>query len=251
MTRIAVPYFLNRATPDVDLVLPVDVTLHADLDDEPGWAPLLPLYDVVANAVAESVAADGWAAVISADCTTSLGTVAGLQRAGLDPAIVWYDAHGDVQTMETTTSGFLGGMPLRILVGYRPELAATALGLRAVAEERVVLVDARDLDPPEVEFLRDSPLRHLPVASVTPATLPEGPLYLHVDLDVVDPTELPEVRYPAPGGPSLAVVVESVRSVLATGQVVGVGFACTWRAGTVVSDHARALLTTILDGWVR
>ena len=73
--------------------------------------------------------------------------MAGLQRAGLDPAVVWFDGHGDVQSLETTTSGYLGGLPLRILVGYRPELIADALGLRPVPEERAVLVDARDLDP--------------------------------------------------------------------------------------------------------
>ena len=66
--------------------------------------------------------------VVSGDCTTSLGIVAGLQRAGLDPGIVWFDAHGDVQTPETTASGYLGGMPLRLLAGYRPELIAAAWG---------------------------------------------------------------------------------------------------------------------------
>jgi arginase family enzyme len=59
----------------------------------------------------------------------------------------WFDAHGDVQTLETTASGYLGGLPLRLLVGYRPELIATGLGLRPVPEHQVLLVGARDLDP--------------------------------------------------------------------------------------------------------
>jgi arginase len=183
------------------------------------------------------------------DCTVALGVVAGLQRAGHDPGIVWFDAHGDVQTMETTTSGFLGGMPLRLLVGYRPELAATALGLRPVAEDRVVLVDARDLDPPEVSFLAHSPMRRLALAELTPDVLPDGPLFVHLDLDVVDPTELPAVRYPAPGGPSLAAVVESATMLFRTGRVVGVCVACTWSPGTVLSDQVRVLLESALAGW--
>jgi len=188
---------------------------------------------------------------MSGDCTVALGTVAGLQRAGLDPGVVWFDAHGDVQTMETTTSGFLGGMPLRILVGYRPELVAVPLGLRAIVEERVVLVDARDLDPPEQEYLRQSRIRRLALEELSPDALPVGPLYVHLDLDVVDPTELPDVRYPAPGGPSLAAVVEAVRMIVRTGQVVGVGIACTWSPGTVLADHVRVLLESVLSGWER
>ena len=58
--------------------------------------------------------------IVSGDCTTSLGPVAGLQRAGLDVGIVWLDAHSDVQTLET--SGYLGGLPRRLL--HRPVITA-------------------------------------------------------------------------------------------------------------------------------
>jgi arginase len=249
VTRIGVPYFLAHYQPDVDFVVPLDVVVRAELVDGTGWSPMLPLYESVAVAVSDVAAGEGRPTVISGDCTVALGTVAGLQRAGLDPGVVWFDAHGDVQTMETTSSGFLGGMPLRILVGYRPELVAIPLGLRAITEERVVLVDARDLDPPEKEYLRQSRMRCLGLEDLSPDALPAGPLYVHLDLDVVDPTELPDVRYPAPGGPSLAAVVESVTMLLRTGQVVGVGIACTWPPGTDLSDHVRVLLESVLSGW--
>ena len=239
------PYFLTRYQPDVDLVVQLDDMVRPSLLDEPGWAPLLPLYESVASVVA-SVRRP---VVMCGDCTVALGVVAGLQRAGHDPAIVWFDAHGDVQTMETTTSGFLGGMPLRLLVGYRPELAATSLGLRPVAENRVVLVDARDLDPPEVSFLAESPMRHVALEDLSPSVLPDGPLFVHLDLDIVDPTELPRVRYPAPGGPSLAAVMEAATMLFRTGRVVGVCVACTWSPGTVLSDHVKALLKSALSEW--
>jgi arginase len=213
--------------------------------DEPGWSPLLPLYSSVADAVASSPRP----VVMCGDCTVALGVVAGLQRAGLDPGIVWFDAHGDVQTMETTASGFLGGMPLRLLVGYRPELASRALGLRPIAEDRVVLVDARDLDPPEVAFLAQSRMRHVSLPELSPDILPDGPLFVHLDLDIVDPTELPAVRYPAPGGPSFAAVMESARMLFRTGRVVGVCVACTWSPGTLLSDHVKALLQSSLAEW--
>jgi arginase len=249
VTRVGVPYFLTHYQPDVDLVVSLDVVVRAELLNETGWSPIIPLYESVAVAVSDVLAGGGRPTVLSGDCTVALGTVAGLQRAGLDPGVVWFDAHGDVQTMETTTSGFLGGMPLRILVGYRPELVAGPLGLRAIAEERVVLVDARDLDPPEKEYLRQSRMRRLALEDLSPDVLPAGPLYVHLDLDVVDPTVLPDVRYPAPGGPSLAAVVESVHMLVQTGQVVGIGMACTWSPGTVISDHVRILLESVLTGW--
>jgi len=245
VSRIGVPYFLTQHQPDVDYVIPFDVEVRADLADESGWSPLLPLYEAVAEAVAADVAAGECPAVITGDCTVALGTVAGLQRGGLDPGIVWFDAHGDVQTMETTHSGFLGGMPLRVLVGYRPELIAASLGLRAIPEERVVLVDARDLDPPEQEYLSQARMRRVALEELS-QTLPEGPLYVHLDLDIVDPTELPDVRYPAPGGPSLAAVVESMHMLFGTGRVVGVGIACTWSEDTVLSEEVRAGLASIL-----
>lgn len=81
--------------------------------------------------------------------------------------IVWFDAHGDVQTLETTASGYLGGLPPRLLAGYRPELIADRLGLRPVAENRILLAGARDLDPPEVTYLAAAQIRRCEVTDLT------------------------------------------------------------------------------------
>jgi arginase len=185
--------------------------------------------------------------VVSGDCTTTLGVVAGLQHAGVDPAIVWFDAHGDLQTPETTASGYVGGMPLRILVGYRPELVAQRLRLRAIPESHAVLVDARDLDPPEAEYLAAADIRRADVDGLTTGALPEGPLVLHLDLDVVDPDELPGLRFPAPGGPAVADVLTAARRVLDTGRVAALSVGCTWHPG-VPQDPAgvRARLLSAL-----
>src|SRR4030095_14967357 len=87
--------------------------------------------------------------------------------------------------------------------GYRPGRIVDTLGLRAVAEDRVVLSDARDLDRAEAEYLGGAAVRVVPVGSVA-SVLPDGPLYVHVDLDVVDAEALPGLRFPAGGGPDLA-----------------------------------------------
>jgi arginase len=187
--------------------------------------------------------------VFSGDCTTSFGVVAGLQRAGTDPAIVWFDAHGDVQTLETTTSGYLGGMPLRILAGYRPELIADRLRLRPVPESRILLVDARDLDPPEITYLEQSAIQRCQVADVAAGSLPDGPIYLHVDLDVIDPADLPGLLYPAPGGPRLPEVAAALHRIVGTGQVAAIGLACTWHPGRRAADPLRAPVDELLARW--
>jgi arginase len=122
-------------------------------------------------------------------------------------------------------------MSLRFLVGYRPELIAVQLGLRPVPERRVLLVGARDLDPPEAAYLAGARIRRAEVADLGPAVLPDGPLYVHLDADVVDPADLPGLRYPAPGGPGSAEVTAALAMLLATGRVAAVGIACSWHPG--------------------
>ena len=153
MTIIAVPYHLDEYLPDLDLPLEPDEVVTAQFPPGDPWERLAVLYDAVAGAVAADAGFGGCPIVMSGDCNTSAGIMAGLQRAGADPAIVWFDAHGDVQTLETTSSGYLGGLALRLLTAYRPELITARLGLRPVPEDRIVLAGARDLDPPEMAYL--------------------------------------------------------------------------------------------------
>jgi len=154
-----------------------------------------------------------------------------------------------VQTLETTSSGYLGGMPLRMLVGYRPELLAAPLGLHPVGEERVLLVDARDLDPPEVAYLERAAIRRCEVAELSAGGLPGGPLYLHLDVDVVNPDELPGLRFPAAGGPGWSPVAEALGRVVGTGRVVALGVGCTWRPGHDAAERARPHLESVLAAW--
>ncbi len=234
MTTILVPYHLDEHLTGHSFPLVADRVVTADLPpavDGRRWEALARLFDRTADEVASVVRAGDRPTVVSGDCLTALGTVAGLQRAGVRPAVVWFDAHGDVQSPETSTSGYPGGMVVRFLVGHRPELIGAALGLRPVDEATVTLVDARDLDPPESEYLRTARISRLAVADVTADRLPAGPLYLHLDADVIDPADLPGLMFPVPGGESVSTVMSALRRVVATGRVAAIGVACTWGAG--------------------
>jgi arginase len=244
---IAVPYHLDEYAPDLDLPLAAQqAVVVASLPAGDIWGRLSALYGHVADEVAAAVRVGSCPLVVAGDCTTSLGVMAGLQRAGVDAAVVWLDAHGDVQTVETTTSGYVGGMPLRLLVGYRPRLICEGLGLRAVPEERVMLVGARDLDPPEVEFLASSPIIQSDVADFQVHDAPGGPLYVHLDVDIFDPSYLPGLRFPVPDGPTRDNVVKTVRALLDTGRVAAMGVACTWYPGYEAGQRANAALQQIL-----
>jgi arginase len=231
VTVIAVPFHLDDHLPDLELPLAADRTIAPDLPPGPPWERMAVLYEEVAGAVAAEARGGRVPVVLSGDCTTSLGVVAGLQRAGRDPRVVWFDGHGDVQTPETTSSGYLGGFPVRQLVGGSDRTVPEQLGLRPVPEEDVVLVDARDLDPPEAEYLGRSAIRRVPVEELG-AVIPPSPVYLHVDVDVTNPDDLPGLLFPAAGGPGLAAVIAAVRAIVAAGGVAAVGLACTYRPGS-------------------
>jgi arginase len=233
MTVIWVPYHLDEHLPDLDLLLRPDAVITPELPElgtGGEWERLAALYRPVAAAVAGAVTGGSGPVVASGDCLTALGTVAGLQQAGVRPGIVWFDAHGDVQTPETTATGYLAGMALRLLAGYRPALIAARLGLQPVPEDRITLVGARDLDPPEISYLAGAPIRRADVTADLTGP-PDVPWYVHVDLDVLDPAAVPGLRYPAPGGPSAEQLADALGALMASGRVAAVGIACSWYPG--------------------
>ncbi|SNY55463.1 arginase family protein [Paractinoplanes atraurantiacus] len=244
MSVIGVPYHLDEYLPDLDFALRPGAIVTAEPVGDDMWARLVPLYSAVAAGVAEAAPAPS--VVVTGDCLTALGIVAGLQRSGADPGIVWFDAHGDVQTPDTTTSGYPAGMSLRLLTRHRPELIADRLGLRAVPERRMVLAGSRDLDPPEVAYLGDAEIRQCAVADLDAAELPDGPLYVHLDMDVIRPADVPGLRFPAPGGPSAAEVAGALRLLMGTGRVAAVCLACTWAPGHGAAEAIGPLLADAL-----
>lgn len=235
MTVIAVPFFIGA--PVAGSETPPAEILAIELPPGSPQERMGALYLELAGRVADRVATGRVPLVYAGDCLAAIGVLAGLQRAGLDAALVWFDAHGDFHTWETTRSGFLGGMPLAMIVGRGEQTIVAAAGLRPLAERRVALIGARDLDPGEDDAVAGSGMSVLEVGDVVDWTPPDGPLHVHVDLDVIDPAEMPAHRYPAPGGPSLAEVRAAVERLMATGRVAAVSFS-TWDPRLPGADRA-------------
>lgn len=184
----------------------------------------------VCSAVATKVRAardDGrFPIVLGGNCLTAAGAVGG---EGAD-SIVWFDQHGDINTPETSSFGFLDGMSLSSVLGlcWRPMTAAIP-GFQAIDPARCVLVDARDLDPGEKLLLEQLPVRHVSCGEAVEranALIASGATrtHLHLDLDVHDPSVLQANKYATRGGPSPDQVRSAVggiaRSIPITGMTI-------------------------------
>lgn len=234
MGVIAVPYFMGSAMPGLVTPQPC-LELSPALPDGSPQQRMAVLY----RHLADRVAAETSPVVYAGDCISAIGVLAGLQRAGIDPTLIWFDAHADFHTWQTTGSGFLGGMPLAMIVGRGEQTIVDGAGLVPLDERRVVLVGARDLDPGEDEAVAGSAMTVLSVAEAVRWDPPPGALHVHVDLDVVDPREMPAHNYPAPGGPSLRDVQAALAHLATTGRVAAVSFS-TWNPALPGADRAAA-----------
>jgi arginase len=177
----------------------------------------------ISATVREAREAGRFPLILAGNCNTAVGTVAGLDYAD-SIGVFWFDAHGDFNTPETTLSGVLDGMALAMLTGrcWR-ELCHAVMGFGPVREDATCLVGARDLDPLEAEALHDSELwkvdaaealQRLPIVAKEVAARAAA-AYLHVDLDVLDPTVGRVNRYSAPGGLTADTLIASIGAVTA------------------------------------
>ncbi|HEY6788453.1 MAG TPA: arginase family protein [Trebonia sp.] len=242
---IVAPWHLDEHIPAFPIPAGVTETIRPALPAGPAPGRMMLLHQAVADAVARAARP----LLLSGDCPSALGAVAGLQRRYRDLAVVWLDAHGDFNTPAITTSGYLGGMALAMLTGRVPELCGDALRLRPVADTGVVLADARDLDPAERDALAASQVRHVPAdpAAITSALggLGRTPVYLHLDVDVIDSAQLPGLRFPSGPGPSVTQIEECLAAVRATADVAGACIACAWLPDRVSDQATRETITRL------
>ena len=158
--------------------------------------------------------------LLAADCAVAATTLPAVARHRPDARILWLDGHGDYNTPETSGSGYLGGMCLAAATGEWD----AGLG-DAVPAGQVVLAGVRDLDAGERELLERSAATVIgasPVETLVAAknALEGEPVFVHLDLDVIDPEHFP-AAVPAPGGLHPDKLYDLMDSVLEDSELVG------------------------------
>jgi arginase len=191
---------------------------------------------VLARTVRAARGAGRFPLVLAGNCNSVLGTVAGLGPQDL--GLIWFDAHGEFNTPETTRSGSLDGMPLAIATGRCwKALAGSIPGFAPIPDVNVLLVGARDLDPAERELLDTSGVGFVAPdgrsgIGAAALTAPLAALakrvrrvYVHLDLDAIDASEARANAYASTGGIRLGELTSMLGTVAGCVEVAAAGVA--------------------------
>jgi arginase len=185
------------------------------------------LEDALAGTADAVAAAPALPLALLGECTLVPGFVAGALRRNPDACLIWIDAHGDLNTPGSSTTGFVGGMPFAVIVGWWGDEQRAACGFGGLAEERCALVGARDLDPGEASMLAGSRIVASDGVAEAIAAIPgDTPLIVHLDGDVLDPSVAPGVDVPAPDGWSVERLRDEIAVIAATGRLVAISLCC-------------------------
>lgn len=192
----------------------------------------------LAEAVADVRRQGAFPLALLGDCNGSLGMLAGLQRAGASRlGLIWFDAHGDFNTPETTRSGMLGGMPVAVAAGLCLQRLRRGVGLEPPLDSRrILLVAVRDTDPLEQQLIEEQRLAAVRTSDLRGdrRQLREAmqrfsqncdAIYIHIDLDVLDPSDAPGMNLPVPDGPTGDELAAAIALCLSFPRAAALGIA--------------------------
>jgi arginase len=179
-----------------------------------------------AAAVRAGLRASDVVLVLEGDCTHAVGAIGALAHEDGPAGVVWFDAHGDLNTQATSESGYIGGMCYAVALGWDLADWRQAAELEPpVRPEAAALLGTSDLDEPELAALARSPILHMPAEELSQAAVARrvaealrpraaaaGGWYLHVDTDVAGPEEVPGGMTPAPHWPPREQLLEAVHA---------------------------------------
>lgn len=168
---------------------------------------------------------------VGGDCGVALGAVAHAVRRHPGLAVVWLDAHPDFNSPASTPSGAFAGMVLRAIAGEGEP--ALSLPAGTIGAERIVIAGARSFDDPELDAVSERGIRSLGVDDVRrPDALADAvresgatSVYVHIDVDVLDPAELTGNAHPEPFGLTVAELTAALGRLRAAVPLVGASLA--------------------------
>ncbi len=236
------------------------VKLTPDEEELYGVWRRLALADVHLGTAVTSMTQDGLFPLgLLGNCNSSLGMLAGLQHTRsssrpLKVGLIWIDAHADFNTPETTLSGWLGGMPVSVAAGRSLLRLRFQAGLDPpISTRNIVMMGLRDVDPLEQVLVDESNIETIS----TEEMLQRSPrmlqvlqrlservdvLYLHIDLDILDATEIPGSFFEVSGGPTAAQLAGPVRFLMRNPKVGALGIASF---PTAEEGRARSMESTM------
>ncbi|MBM3791632.1 MAG: hypothetical protein FJW35_14970 [Acidobacteria bacterium] len=221
----------------------------------------------LARSVAEKLKEGSFPVGLLANCNSLMGMLAGLQRSGptsrpLRVGLVWIDAHADFNTPETTLSGMLGGMPVAVSAG----LCLTRLRLQsgldpALPFNYIVMAGVRDADPLEQELLDRHRMEMIPTADI------RGPsagidrqmkrlgeltdlIYIHVDMDVLEPEEVSGHSLTVAGGPTSRELAAALAQMFRYPKAAAFGIA-SYPAGRDPEKRTLQAAYALIEGAIR
>lgn len=168
----------------------------------------------LAEVVDEQVAKNFFPLVLGGDHSIAIGSIAGVSKHYENLGVIWYDAHGDINTVETSPSGNIHGMPLAVNLGLgHQKLTEILYNQPKIKAENVVLIGVRDLDEGEKDLLRKLNIKVYTMHEIDRIGMPQviketieylkertDGVHLSFDLDGINPSEAPGVGTPVIGG---------------------------------------------------
>jgi arginase len=208
---------------------------------------------------------EGFTIVIGGDCTLVVGVLAGARAAlGRPVGVVYVDANADLNTPDTTPSGFLSGMALALALGRGPEELVAPMGAAPVLEpDHVALLGFRDLDPGERDAIGDLGLALPAIAArrigmrvaaalaLDAIANEDGPVLVHLDVDAIDYAEMPVKDQAGGAGLTVAEVSDLLTALAASPRVVGLHVAEFNPGRDPEGVHARKVIDLLVRAITR
>ncbi|MFZ5645370.1 MAG: arginase [Bacillota bacterium] len=181
-------------------------------------------FQSIAKNLKKIVTMDHFPLILGGDHSISIGTIAGVSPFYQNLGVIWFDAHADVNTPDTSPTGSIYGMPLAVNLGYgHPFFLKIGDCVPKIKPENVVLIGTREIDPGEIDFLNEhqikiysaNDIRQMGIQRVTTEALNylgqkcDG-IHLSFDLDALHPSAAPGVRTPSDFGVSLSDSISSI-----------------------------------------
>lgn len=252
-----------------ELIRPVqDVRLRPDQEKNYGeWNRMAIANANFAEIVREGLQDDLITIGLEANCNDLLGMLAGLKYDSDGNArkvgLVFYDSHGDFNVPETTLSGMLGGMPVAVAAGHALHNLRRTTGLiEPLPMSHIMWGGVRDLDPLEADRFREHEVRQVSVEDIRQISpnfrkqfdemaAEVDVVYVHVDMDVLEPDEVPGHGLTVPNGPSSKALAAAIGVMFENPKTVALGIASTPSFNRDPDGRSRRAALNLIEGAIK